>query len=79
MGMASVDHSRRLCVNQVGKTHYKPLAARLTVCESAFNVPRGRKALGEKLTYLEECRRLLEVLLPHNNGTYLNFPFQPFV
>ena len=27
--------------------------------------------------FLEDCRRLLEVL-PHNNGTYPNFPFRPF-
>ena len=27
-GMASVDQTRLHCVNQIGKTHYKPLAAR---------------------------------------------------
>jgi hypothetical protein len=27
-GMASVNHTRPHCVNQIGKTHFKPLAAR---------------------------------------------------
>ena len=45
--MASVDQTRPHCVNQMGKTHSKPLAARHgrgtawarhVVCESAFNV-----------------------------------------
>ena len=49
-GMASVNQTRPHCVNQMGKTHCKPLAARhgqgtawarhehcmLCVCESAF-------------------------------------------
>ena len=45
-GMASVNQTRPHCVNQMGKTHSKPLAARhgrgtawarLAMCESAFN------------------------------------------
>jgi hypothetical protein len=44
-GMASVNHTRPHCVNQMGKTHSKPLAsrhgrgtawARHAMCESAF-------------------------------------------
>ena len=37
-GMASVNQTRPRCVNQMGKTHSKPLAARHAMCESAFNV-----------------------------------------
>ena len=48
-GMASVNQTRPHCVNQMGKTHSKPLAARHTrgmgtawarnvMCESALNV-----------------------------------------
>ena len=51
-GMASVNQTRPHCVNQMGKTHSKPLAARHAVCESAFNVPRGRKALGENCSHI---------------------------
>ena len=39
-GMASVNQTRSHCVNQVGKTHYKPLAARHAMCESALMVPQ---------------------------------------
>jgi hypothetical protein len=44
-GMASVNQTRPHCINQMGKTHYKPLAARHgrglawawhVMCESAF-------------------------------------------
>ena len=57
MGMASVNQTRPHCVNQMGNTHSKPLAARQgterhgrgmgtawtrhAVCESAFTVSRG--------------------------------------
>ena len=53
-GMASVSQTRPHCVNQMGKTHFKPLAARRgtgtawsrhTMCESAL---RGRVG-GEQL------------------------------
>jgi hypothetical protein len=42
-GMASVNQTRPHCVNQMGKTHSKPLAARQAwarhaMCESAFTV-----------------------------------------
>jgi len=46
-GMASMNQTRPHCVNQIGKTHSKPLAARYgrgtswarhAMCESAFNV-----------------------------------------
>jgi hypothetical protein len=46
-GMASVNQTRPHCVNQMGKTHYKPLAARHgrgpawarhAMCESALKV-----------------------------------------
>jgi hypothetical protein len=49
-GMASVNQTRPHCVNQMGKTHSKPLAARHSrgtawarhdMCESAFNDFRG--------------------------------------
>ena len=36
--MASVNQTRPHCVNQMGKTHSKPLAARHAVCESALKV-----------------------------------------
>jgi hypothetical protein len=47
-GMTSVNQTRPHCVNQMGKTHSKPLAARHgrgtararhAMCESAFNLP----------------------------------------
>ena len=38
-GMANVNQTRPLCVNQMGKTHSKPLAARHAMCESAFKDP----------------------------------------
>jgi hypothetical protein len=47
-GMASVNQTRPRCVNQMGKTHSKPLAAqhgrgmawsRHAMCESALRVP----------------------------------------
>ena len=47
-GMASVNQTGSHCVNQMGKTHSKPIAARHArgtawerhaVCESAFEVP----------------------------------------
>ena len=37
-GMASVNQTRPHCVNQMGKTHSKPLAARHAICESALTV-----------------------------------------
>jgi hypothetical protein len=37
--MASVNKTRPHCVNQMGKTHSKPIAARHAMCESAFKVP----------------------------------------
>ena len=40
---------------------------------------KRKEGAGRELrTDLEDRRRLFEVLLPHNNGTYPNFPFQPF-
>jgi hypothetical protein len=48
IGMASVNQTRPHCVNQMGKTHSKPLAARHgmgaawarhAMCESALRVP----------------------------------------
>jgi hypothetical protein len=51
-GMASVNHTRPQCVNQMGKTHSKPLAARHgrgtawarhAMCESAFKLLVGQK------------------------------------
>jgi len=38
-GMASVNQTLPHCVNQMGKTHSEPLAARHVMCESAFTVP----------------------------------------
>ena len=38
-GMASVNQTRPHCVNQMGKTHCKPLAAQHAMYESAFNLP----------------------------------------
>ena len=49
-GMASVNQTRTYCVNQMGKTHSKPLAARHgrgtasarhAMCESALRVMSG--------------------------------------
>jgi hypothetical protein len=51
-GMASVNQTRPQCVNQMGKTHFKPLAARHgrgtawarhAMCESAFKHPQERE------------------------------------
>ena len=36
--MASVNQTRPHCVNQMGKTHSKPLAAGHVMCESALRV-----------------------------------------
>ena len=36
-GMASVNQTRAHCVNQMGKTHSKPLGARHAMCESALS------------------------------------------
>ena len=36
--MASVNQTRPHCVNQMGKTHSKPLAARHAMCESALRL-----------------------------------------
>ena len=46
-GMASVNQTRPHCVNQMGKTHYKPLAARhghgmLCVNRPLFQIQIGR-------------------------------------
>jgi len=38
-GMASVNQTRPHCVNQMGKTHSKPLVARHVMCESAYTLP----------------------------------------
>jgi hypothetical protein len=38
-GMASVNQTRPHCVNQMGKTHFKPLWARHAMCESALTLP----------------------------------------
>ena len=47
LGMASMNQTRPRCVNQTGKTHYKPLAARHSrgtawarhaMCDSAFSL-----------------------------------------
>ena len=38
-GMASVNQTRPHCVNQMVKTHYKRLAARHVMCESALILP----------------------------------------
>ena len=43
-GMASVNQTRPHCVNQMAKTHSKPLAARHAMCESAFSVHTNCKA-----------------------------------
>ena len=44
-GMASVNQTRPHCVNQLEKTHSKPLAARHAMCESAFRRAKyGRHA-----------------------------------
>ena len=37
LSMASVNQTRLHCVNQIGKTYSKPLAARHAMCESALN------------------------------------------
>ena len=39
-GMASVNQTRPHCVNQMGKTHSKPIAARHAMCESALKATR---------------------------------------
>jgi hypothetical protein len=45
-GMASVNQTQPHCVNQMGKTHSKPLAARHAICESAFSgLPLTAEAL----------------------------------
>ena len=57
LGMASVNQTRPHCVNQMGKTHSKPLAARHgmdavwarhAMCESAFSTFRSSTVMGCK-------------------------------
>ena len=47
-GMASANQTRPHCVNQMGKTHSKPLAARHAMCESALKLPALRAQSGDK-------------------------------
>ena len=42
-GMASVNQTRLHCVDQMGKTHSKPLVARHALCESACRSSRGMR------------------------------------
>ena len=61
MGMASVNQTQPHCVNQMGKTHSKPLAARHgrgmawtrhAVCESTLN---GQAAVKNGLTDIKHA------------------------
>jgi hypothetical protein len=68
-GIASVNQTRPQCVNQMGKTHSKPLAARHgrrtawarhAMCESALTTPLAvakRPASHQVLKFLPSCRR----------------------
>jgi hypothetical protein len=42
-GMTSVNQIRPHCVNQMGKTQFKPLAARHGMCELAFTLEESKK------------------------------------
>ena len=65
MGMASVNQTRPHCVNQMGKTHSKPLAARHgretawarhAVYDSAFTGHlKSKKNVPQSLSYLRKC------------------------
>ena len=55
--MAGVNHTRPHCVNQMGKTHSKPLAARHgrgtawtrhAMCESAFRIFKKKNSLSTR-------------------------------
>jgi hypothetical protein len=64
-GMASVNQTRPHCVNQMAKTHSKPLAARHgkrrawarhAMCESAFKKQRRRKSRKKTVDRLRRYR-----------------------
>ena len=80
--MASVNQTRLHCVNQMGKTHYKPLAARHgrgtawarhAVCESAFTVAMPEARGFAEL--LESCASFAGGAgsKKHEHGTCLTF------
>ena len=66
-GMASVNQTRPHCVNQMGKTHSKPLAARFAtgtawarhaMCESAFIYDRVKiKTLCSERNYTKRSSK----------------------
>ena len=66
MGTASVNQTRLPCVNQMAKTHSKPLAARHAMCESAlrrYQLDRLRESADGI------CQELLKIffLLSHHS------------
>ena len=76
-GMASVNQTRRHCVNQMGRTHSKPLAARHgrgmawarhAMCESPFNRPvyRIKYAQAQRINFIQST-------LSCHNGTRCHY------
>jgi hypothetical protein len=69
LSMASVNQTRPHCVNQMGKTHSKPLAARHAMCESAFKVMKTSRV---QLLDQFSDNQLKQKLKPrHSPGVYI--------
>ena len=67
-GMASVNQTRPHCVNQMGKTHSKPLAAR-----------HGRGTAWARHAIYESALKLLEPSGPHRACYGIPLPFVTFL
>ena len=79
-GMASVNQTCPHCVNQMGKTHYKTLAARHgggtawarhAMCESAFSGQLFQVELGQ--FFLQALRFLPAAVIPPMLYTHISF------
>ena len=80
-GMASMNQTRPHCVNQMGKTHSKPLAARhgmgtACMCESAFSVRSGTRILHSvsitvpSLRGVSRCLKCQEAVFVENGSLF---------
>ena len=64
-GMASVNQTRPRCVNQMGKTHSKPLAARHSRGTAWARHGNGMLCVNRPLKILCNCQQTKPPLLPH--------------